>query len=283
MFSMCTRPFAILALLSPLTLRPAAGFSFTEIAQEGYKAVHDGLVASGVLPPEPATWEEVGGAAPPEQAQELQKQLQLQQMQQQQLQQQDLRQRQLQQQLQRQEQQLQQEQLQSQRQHQFPQSPLQSTMVGQAPQQLQQRQQQQQQQQVHMQQQWSGQSRPLRARRKSLVAMGTSGAYQTLAAPPAPAAAGVIQRPKGWDQCMHFARYVKSKQVTGPELVRTWKGTCEPAVQSGRATERYRLMCNSLGGAVEPFASQVDYNVEQLCDTVLVLFHELTAADSAAR
>lgn len=92
-----------------------------------------------------------------------------------------------------------------------------------------------------------------------------------------------MQRPKGWDQCLHFARYVKGQQVTGSELVRTWKGTCEPAVRSGRATERYRLMCNSLGGAVEPFASQVDYNVEQLCDTVLALFHELTAADAQAR
>jgi len=276
MFSICTRPLATLAFFSPLTLKLAAGFSFIEVAQEGYKAVHDGLVASGVLPPEPATWEEVGAVGNPEQAKELQQQLRLQQMQQQQLQQQDLQQRQLQLQLQRQEQQLQQEQLQRQTQHQFQQSPLQPMMVEQAPQQL------QQQQQVQMQQRWPGQFRPSPSRRKSLVAMRASG-DGTLAASPAPATAGVIQRPKGWDQCMHFARYVKSKQVTGPELVRTWKGTCEPAVQSGRATERYRLMCNSLGGAVEPFASQVDYNVEQLCDTVLVLFHELTAADSAAR
>jgi len=280
MFSMCTRPLAALVFLSPMTLKLAAGFSFTDVAQEGYKAVHDGLVASGVLPPEPPTWEEVGAVGNPGQAQELQQQLQLQQMQQQQLQQQDLQQRQLQLQLQRQEQQLQQEQLQRQTQHQFQQSPLQPMMVGQSPQQLQQR--LQQQQQMPTQKQWPGQFRPTRARRKSLVAMASSG-DETLAASPAPATAGAIQRPKGWDQCMHFARYVKSKQVTGPELVRTWKGTCEPAVQSGRATERFRLMCNSLGGAVEPFASQVDYNVEQLCDTVLVLFHELTAADSAAR
>lgn len=82
---------------------------------------------------------------------------------------------------------------------------------------------------------------------------------------------------------MNFARFVKSKEVTGVELVSTWKATCEPAVRSGRATERYRLMCNSLGGAVQPFASQVDYNVEKLCDSVLAVFHDVTAADAQAR
>mmetsp|Transcript_15919 Transcript_15919/g.34458 ORF Transcript_15919/g.34458 Transcript_15919/m.34458 type:complete len:149 (+) Transcript_15919:138-584(+) len=90
-------------------------------------------------------------------------------------------------------------------------------------------------------------------------------------------------KPKGWDQCLHFARYVKEKEVSGIEMIKTWQATCQPAVRSGRATERYRLMCNSMAGAVEPFASQVDYNIEQLCDTVLALFHDLTAADAAGR
>eukprot|EP00929_Paragymnodinium_shiwhaense_P086460 TRINITY_DN4697_c0_g1_i1.p1 TRINITY_DN4697_c0_g1~~TRINITY_DN4697_c0_g1_i1.p1 ORF type:complete len:471 (+),score=209.48 TRINITY_DN4697_c0_g1_i1:82-1494(+) len=118
----------------------------------------------------------------------------------------------------------------------------------------------------------------------ALVAMSSVAA--TAQAPPAPApapgAAGIAQvpRPKGWDQCLNFARFVRSKQVTGIELVRVWKSSCEPAVRSGRATERYRLMCNSLGGAVEPFSQQVDYNVEQLCDAVLAVFHDLTAADT---
>merc|ERR1719298_321738 len=103
----------------------------------------------------------------------------------------------------------------------------------------------------------------------------------TAAAGPAPArspAAGAaaavvsVPRPKGWDQCLNFARYVRSKQVAGIELVRVWKSSCEPAVRSGRATERYRLMCNSLGGAVEPFSHQADYNVEELCDAVLSVF-----------
>lgn len=92
-----------------------------------------------------------------------------------------------------------------------------------------------------------------------------------------------VARPKGWDQCMNFARFLKSKEVTGVEFIRTWKATCEPAVRSGRATERYRLMCNSLGGAVEPFAAQVDYNEEKLCDSVLAVFHDVTAADAQAR
>jgi hypothetical protein len=92
-----------------------------------------------------------------------------------------------------------------------------------------------------------------------------------------------VTRPKGWDQCLKFARYIKSQDVTGVELVRVWKSTCEPAVQSGSATERYRLMCNSLGGAVEPFAAQLDYNVENLCDSVLAVFHDVTAVDAKAR
>ena len=40
---------------------------------------------------------------------------------------------------------------------------------------------------------------------------------------------------------------------------------------AGTATERYRLMCNALGGAVEPYSAQLDYNVEALCDSVLAV------------
>merc|ERR1719253_1704937 len=98
-----------------------------------------------------------------------------------------------------------------------------------------------------------------------------------------PVAVKPPERPKGWDQCLKFARYVKAQDVTGIELVRVWKSTCEPAVRSGRATERYRLMCNSMGGAVAPFASQIDYNVEMLCDAVLAVFHDVTATDVYAR
>jgi len=85
-------------------------------------------------------------------------------------------------------------------------------------------------------------------------------------------------RPKGWSQCLKFARDVKKTGVTGPELVRVWEETCQPAVRSGRASDRYRLMCNSLSGAVRPFSAQLDYNVESLCDSVLAIFHDLTAS-----
>ena len=76
---------------------------------------------------------------------------------------------------------------------------------------------------------------------------------------------------------MKFARQIKEHGVGGAELVRTWKSTCEPAVLAGQATERYKLMCDSLGGAVEPFSVDPDYSVFALCDRVLTLFHDLLA------
>jgi len=36
-------------------------------------------------------------------------------------------------------------------------------------------------------------------------------------------------------------------------------------------------MCNSLGGAVEPFAARNDYDVTQMCDAVLAVFHDILA------
>merc|ERR1719245_2930175 len=92
---------------------------------------------------------------------------------------------------------------------------------------------------------------------------------------------GDLARPKGWDQCMHFARQMKQKEVAGREMIQTWEATCLPAVRSGRASDSFRLMCNSLTGAVEPFASQSDYNIEELCDSVLAVFHDLTSRDAA--
>jgi len=118
-----------------------------------------------------------------------------------------------------------------------------------------------------------------------VAALATTGSKVTYAAKTTSGAQqpSGVTRPKGWDQCLKFSRYIKSQDVTGVELVRVWKSTCEPAVQSGSATERYRLMCNSLGGAVEPYASQLDYNVENLCDSVLAVFHDVTAVDAKAR
>lgn len=121
---------------------------------------------------------------------------------------------------------------------------------------------------------------PRRQHIQSLVATRTAAATAAAQAPSM--VGGGLAKPKGWDQCLHFARYVKEREVSGVELVKTWQATCQPAVRSGRASERYRMMCNSMAGAIEPFAAQADYNIEQLCDTVLALFHDLTAADAAA-
>merc|ERR1719502_1237070 len=120
---------------------------------------------------------------------------------------------------------------------------------------------------------------PMHTQKKSLVAAKT----QVMTKTEMQSGHAGIAKPKGWDQCLKFARFVKAQDVTGVELVRVWKSTCEPAVQSGRATERYKLMCNSLSGVIEPYAAQLDYNVENLCDSVLAVFHDVTAVDSKAR
>lgn len=88
---------------------------------------------------------------------------------------------------------------------------------------------------------------------------------------------GPSVKPKGWDQCVKFARDTKQKGVNGQELVNVWATTCTPAVEAGLATERYKLMCNSLKGAVTPFAAQRDYDVFKLCDSVLTVFHDVLA------
>jgi len=80
-------------------------------------------------------------------------------------------------------------------------------------------------------------------------------------------------------KCVGSSRFLKAQGVTGMELVKTWKSTCEPAVSSGVATERYKVMCNSLGGAVEPFAGVQNYDVQKMCDAVLTVFHDVTAVD----
>jgi len=117
----------------------------------------------------------------------------------------------------------------------------------------------------------------IQAPKKALVGVGAK--VMTKSEMESGSGSSGISKPKGWDQCLKFARFVKFQDVTGVELVRVWKSTCEPAVQSGRATERYKLMCNSLSGVVEPYAAQIDYDVEQLCDSVLAVFHDVTAVD----
>merc|ERR1719235_889303 len=58
------------------------------------------------------------------------------------------------------------------------------------------------------------------------AALARSGARGGDDPPPSPA---TVSRPKGWDQCLKFARYVKSQEVSGVELVRVWESTCQPS------------------------------------------------------
>lgn len=88
-----------------------------------------------------------------------------------------------------------------------------------------------------------------------------------------------ILRPKGWDMCLKFAKYTKDEGYKGVALVRVWKSTCEPGMLAGSATERFRLMCVSLGQAVEKFAVMDSYKEEDICDSILATFHDIGAVD----
>jgi len=75
-------------------------------------------------------------------------------------------------------------------------------------------------------------------------------------------------------QCTSYASYLSGKMISGPELIRVWKGTCSPAVQSGDATEAFNVMCNVLGSAVEEFATKPTWDAAAVCDAVLKTFNE---------
>lgn len=88
--------------------------------------------------------------------------------------------------------------------------------------------------------------------------------------------AAVEQAPgheKMLNQCMAFAGWVKSQGSTGPDLVRIWKGTCMPAVMSGKAPPAYGNMCNALGTAVQKFAVR-PWGPAEMCQAVLQVFKE---------
>ncbi len=82
-------------------------------------------------------------------------------------------------------------------------------------------------------------------------------------------------RPAGWDECVNYARKMKSQMVTGQELVRAWHATCKSGAQDASATERYRTMCDALVGAVEPYSRNPRYDVYELCSHVLTVFHDV--------
>ena len=74
---------------------------------------------------------------------------------------------------------------------------------------------------------------------------------------------------------MNYARKMKAKMITGQEMIRAWAITCDPVLHVGAGSERYKIMCNSLKGAVEPFSKQTDFNVFELCNHVLTIFHDV--------
>lgn len=75
-------------------------------------------------------------------------------------------------------------------------------------------------------------------------------------------------------QCMSFANYLKAQDVQGPELIRMWKGSCDPIVASGNAGASFSTMCQAMGGALEPYVMKANWPPGEVCDEVLRLFNE---------
>jgi len=75
-------------------------------------------------------------------------------------------------------------------------------------------------------------------------------------------------------QCMSFANYLKAQDVQGPELIRMWKGSCDPIVASGNAGPSFTTMCSALGGALDQYVLKQNWPPGEVCDAVLKLFNE---------
>lgn len=75
-------------------------------------------------------------------------------------------------------------------------------------------------------------------------------------------------------QCMAFANYLKGQAVNGPELVKMWKGTCDPAVMSGKASPGYSMLCSAVVGAVSPFVPEPNWDPNKLCTEVVRVWTE---------
>jgi len=76
-------------------------------------------------------------------------------------------------------------------------------------------------------------------------------------------------------QCMSFANYLKAQDVAGPELIRMWKGSCDPIVASGDGGASFTTMCEAMGGALEPFVMKgAGWPPDKVCDAVLKVFNE---------
>ena len=76
------------------------------------------------------------------------------------------------------------------------------------------------------------------------------------------------------DKCASFAGYLKAQATSGVALVRTFKGTCDPAVASGEAPPNFVSLCNNIGTAVEQFANQPNWSPAEVCEEVARVFKE---------
>jgi hypothetical protein len=76
------------------------------------------------------------------------------------------------------------------------------------------------------------------------------------------------------DKCASFAGYLKAQATSGIALVRTFKGTCDPAVASGEAPPNFVALCNNIGTAVEQFANQPNWSPAEVCEEVARVFKE---------
>jgi len=75
-------------------------------------------------------------------------------------------------------------------------------------------------------------------------------------------------------QCMAFANYLKAQDVQGPELIRMWKGSCDPIVAKGHGGPSFTTFCSALGGALEPFVLKQNWPAGEVCDAVIKLFND---------
>mmetsp|Transcript_22963 Transcript_22963/g.51964 ORF Transcript_22963/g.51964 Transcript_22963/m.51964 type:complete len:104 (+) Transcript_22963:692-1003(+) len=89
----------------------------------------------------------------------------------------------------------------------------------------------------------------------------------------------VCQRAESFRRRIRQILDVRRAAIVAGSILPCHRATCESALKSGHATERYRLMCTSLQGVLQPFAAQSDYSIDQLCDSVLAVFHDVTAVD----
>mmetsp|Transcript_52026 Transcript_52026/g.96335 ORF Transcript_52026/g.96335 Transcript_52026/m.96335 type:complete len:247 (+) Transcript_52026:47-787(+) len=76
-------------------------------------------------------------------------------------------------------------------------------------------------------------------------------------------------------ECEEFATWMKDSGIKGAHRVSMWKATCGQLVASGGASDKYKLMCDTLGEAVAGLEGQAyEDNPIETCKVVLRIFHD---------